>query len=297
VFSRYDLDGVTMSELPDVVLSAILAGRDAEGTHDPEAAAAALRERVPAAERAEFDELLTEARFAMNLRDDNGPTTAEWRLGLVRRAMLEIGDRLVARGAIADRTHVFELRSDEVSPILLGTGRVTGDELAARAQRRAELSELVPPPTLGDPEPEPPLEVLPPATATLLQTVDVVMALLATQKSAGGLHGTGVGTVIYRGKVRTARSPEDAITSLEPGEVLVVPFTTPAYNVVLPLAGAVVTTEGGPLCHTAVLARELGLAAVVGAARALDELKDGMDVEVDPVAGQVRVLDHAIAPA
>ena len=69
-------------------------GRDAHGTHDPEACAAALRARVPAAERAEFDDLLTEARFAMNLRDDNGPTTAEWR----RRsaAASDAGDRPAA---------------------------------------------------------------------------------------------------------------------------------------------------------------------------------------------------------
>ena len=100
VFSRYDLDGVTLGELPEVVLATILDGREAQGTHDPEACAAALRERVPAAERATFDDLLTEARFAMNLRDDNGPTTAEWRLGLLRRAMLETGDRLAAT-----RTH------------------------------------------------------------------------------------------------------------------------------------------------------------------------------------------------
>ena len=47
--------------------------------------------------------------------------------------------------------------------------------------------------------------------------------------------------------------------------MLVVPFTTPSYNTVLGLAGAVVTSEGGPLCHAAVLARELGIPAVIGA--------------------------------
>ena len=72
-----------------------------------------------------------------------------------------------------------------------------------------------------------------------------------------------------------------------------VPFTTPAYNVVLPLCGGLVTTEGGPLSHAAVLARELGLAAVVGASGALLELRDGMEVEVDPVAGEVRLVSVA----
>ena len=70
------------------------------------------------------------------------------------------------------------------------------------------------------------------------------MDLLATQDRADGLSGTGVlGAQVARvGRARTARSPEEAISTLEPGEVLVVPFTTPAYNVVLPLCGGLVTT-------------------------------------------------------
>ena len=72
--------------------------------------------------------------------------------------------------------------------------------------------------------------------------------------------------------------------------MLVVPFTTPAYNAVLAVCGAVVTEEGGVLAHAAVLARELGLPAVVGAAGALGLIRDGAEVEVDPVAGTVRLL-------
>ena len=80
-----------------------------------------------------------------------------------------------------------------------------------------------------------------------MDVTQTVLALLATQPRDDGLHGTGVGAVTYRGTVRKALSPEEAIATLEPGEVLVVPFTTPAYNVVLPLAGGIVTIGGGPL--------------------------------------------------
>ncbi|MEP7112214.1 MAG: PEP-utilizing enzyme [Ilumatobacteraceae bacterium] len=68
--------------------------------------------------------------------------------------------------------------------------------------------------------------------------------------------------------------------------MLVVPFTTPAYNLVLPLAGALITAEGGPLSHAAVLARELDLPAVVGVRNALD-LATGTTVLVDPPAGRI----------
>ena len=74
------------------------------------------------------------------------------------------------------------------------------------------------------------------------------------------------------------------------GEVLVVACTTPAYNLVLSFAGAVVTSAGGPMSHAAVIARELGIPAVIGARSALSDIPNGALVEVDPVAGVVRVL-------
>jgi pyruvate,water dikinase len=104
------------------------------------------------------------------------------------------------------------------------------------------------------------------------------------------MQGAGVGTEAYRGTARVASSPEDALDSMAPGDVLVVRFTTPAYNTVLTIAGAVVTTEGALLSHAAVMARELGIPAVIGAEGALDEIPDGAEVEVDPVAGTVKVL-------
>ena len=57
----------------------------------------------------------------------------------------------------------------------------------------------------------------------------------------------------------------------------------------LAIAGAVVTVDGGVLSHAAVLARELGIAAVVGAPEAMT-IPDGATVEVDPVEGEVRIL-------
>jgi rifampicin phosphotransferase len=291
IFTRYDIDGITLGELPGVVLSSILAGREAPEVGSPDEVAARIRAKVPEADRAEFDDLLTEARFAMNLRDDNGPTTAEWRLGLIRRVLLEAGRRLALGGRLAEPEHAFELAPDEVAPLIAESRGPSAAELAARAERRAHLSTLAPPATLGPDAPLPPLDLLPSAQARLLAVVEALMVLMARAEHDDGLTGTGVGTESYRGPVRKAGSPEAAIAALEPGDVLVVPFTTPAYNSVLPLAGAVVTVHGGLLCHAAVLARELGLPAVVGAAAAFDRLEDGMEVEVDPVAGTVRLVD------
>lgn len=299
-FSRYDLDGVTLGEVPEVILSTVLEGRDVASHEDADEIAADLRARVPADERARFDELLEGAREAMDLRDDNGPNTAEWPIGLIRIALLEVGRRLTARGALAERDHVFELEPDEVAPLLRDGRGPTPDELTARAALRRADATAEPPPTLGEPEAAPPPSILPGKLGYLTEIVVTAMDELGMQATERGqpLEGTGIGNEPYRGTARQARSPEEALVSMDVGDVLIVPTTTPAYNTVLGIAGAVVTAEGGPLCHAAVLARELGIVAVVGAPGVLTDIPDGAEVEVDPVAGRVSVVtERSVSPS
>lgn len=81
-----------------------------------------------------------------------------------------------------------------------------------------------------------------------------------------------------------------AFDQLEHGDVLVAPVTGPSINSLLPAVGALVVEEGGAICHAAIAAREFGLPAVVGAQRATAVIPHGATVEVDPVAGTVRVV-------
>ena len=90
------------------------------------------------------------------------------------------------------------------------------------------------------------------------------------------------------------RDAGEAVEQLAPGDVLVVPFTGPSFNSLLPVLGVFVVEEGGPLCHAAIVAREFGVPAVVGALGAMS-IPPGSMVEVDPAAGVVRVVD--VSPA
>jgi pyruvate,water dikinase len=107
------------------------------------------------------------------------------------------------------------------------------------------------------------------------------------------LTGEGIGSAVGVGRAVVAEDAAEALARFEPGDVLVARGTAPAYNVILACAAAVVTEEGGQLSHAAVVARELGLPAVIGAAQAVSRIPDGSLVEVDPVAGRVRVLPNA----
>ena len=296
IVSRYDIDGLTLAEAPQVLLNTILAARDDSGRASRAAEAlvvrtAGVRSRVPETDRELFGLLLQEARAAMDLRDDNGPHTLEWPLGLIRLGLLEVGRRMVGAGCAASAEHALELDLTEVAAALAGTGPGR-DELASRQHWRQHVDVEAAPRKLGTPEPVPPLEVLPEAMGRVAGFVQRVIAEagLDGEVKTEGLQGVGVGNQRYRGTARVAGSPEEALAQMSPGEVLVVPCTTPAFNMVLTLAGAVVTAEGGALSHAAVLARELGIPAVVGAPGALRDIPDGSTVEVDPVAGVVRVV-------
>jgi len=295
MISRYDIDGVTLAEIPDVVLSTILHGVDrpvGDGLHHR---VEVIRSRVAVAHQEDFDSRLEEARAAMNLRDDNGPTTAEWPLGLLRLAMLELGRRMVTAGHAKEPADALELHPHEISLATLTGSGPRAAELDLRRRHRGELAALDAPLTLGEPEPAPPLELLPKPLADVVRMVQIVIEQLGMGgiRSTGGLTGVGVGDRIVRGRACRADSPEQAIDRLRHGEVLVVPCTTPAYNAVLTLAGAIVTADGGPLSHAAVLARELGISAVVGARGALTDIPDGALIDVDPVIGEVRIVAEA----
>jgi phosphohistidine swiveling domain-containing protein len=285
----YDIVGLTLGEVPGAVLASILDAVEPPPIDD-RAVAGALRSRVREEHRAEFDLVLGDARAVMDMRDDNGPSTYEWPVGLLRLALLAVGRRLVSRGRIANAELALELTPAEAATVL-DRDAPSGAELTRRGHERRALAQLTPPETLGPVEPAPSLDVLPTPLDEIVAMVRTALSLMgmagATQPER--LMGVRIGTSAYRGRARITASSEDAIENMEPRDVLVVRVTSPAFNAVLSIAGAVVTTEGGPLSHAAVLARELGIPAVVGAAGALD-LADGATVEVDPRVGSVRVV-------
>src|SRR5205823_11194450 len=102
------------------------------------------------------------------------------------------------------------------------------------------------------------------------------------------LYGVGASPGVYVGRARIVRGPTE-LGRLEQGDVLVAPVTGPAFNVVLPLIGAVVTDRGGALSHAAVVAREFGIPAVVGTDQATSRIPDGARILVDGDRGFVAV--------
>lgn len=164
-----------------------------------------------------------------------------------------------------------------------------------RAVERDAVEATPPPRVLGDPETPPPLAALPPAMARATAAMMSNLGADATSNSNEVLHGFGIGDAPYRGRACIVRDgveplePLEPLERLEPGDVLIAAFTGPSCNSILPILGALVVEEGGPLCHAAIVASEFGLPAVIGAGEATTRIPDGAMVEVDPRAGVVRL--------
>ena len=291
LITQYSPRGQALIELPDLLVQAIRRAGDA--TERPEPDAAAIRGRVAEADRAQFDDLLADARRCYGIRDDNVGLTWMWPVGLVRRAILEAGRRLVERGQIDDREQAFALGEQELAAALRGDASM-GAEAMARAERGAEAEAAGAPAALGwsegdDPDPKVFPKAMAELTAAIIDTLELEGMEPDGSPAVWTGDGVGVGSEPYTGRACVAASPEEALARLEPGDVLVTPMTTPAYEAIMPIAGALVTEQGGLISHAALVARELGLPAVVGVAGATATIPDGAKVEVDPTSGRVRV--------
>lgn len=102
-------------------------------------------------------------------------------------------------------------------------------------------------------------------------------------------EGTGIGGKIASGKARLLSSPEES-KKLQKGEVLVTDRTNPDWDPLMEKASAIVTNSGGRTSHAAIVAREIGAVAVIGAEGATEKIKDGQEVTVTAAGGNAGMV-------
>ena len=104
------------------------------------------------------------------------------------------------------------------------------------------------------------------------------------EKSGVLAHGRAIGQKIGQGPVRLVKDISK-MDEVQPGDVLVTDMTDPDWEPVMKRASAIVTNRGGRTCHAAIIARELGIPAVVGCGDATELLSTGVDVTVSCAEG------------
>jgi phosphohistidine swiveling domain-containing protein len=261
----------------------------------PQAAEAEIRAVVPRERLADFDEALAEARLVYRLRDERAVYGDKLAGALCRRALLEVGRRLLERGVVAEPENAVDASADEVRALLLSDPAAPDRaELEARTEWRRTASYRDMPPLFG-PTPGPPLpaEWLPPAAALIQVAMGMTIGAILHQPEAATtsttVRGLPVSPGVHEGRAVLVRDVAD-LQRIVQGDVVVATSTGPAFNLVLPLVGAIVTDRGGLLSHAAIVAREFGIPAVVGCSDATLLLHDGDRVQVDGVTGVVTRL-------
>ncbi|MGZ5969952.1 MAG: PEP-utilizing enzyme [Polyangiales bacterium] len=295
----YDVSEKRAGEMPDVLVRAIRAATSAESAATPKDAGekakeSEIRARVPEMHRARFDELLAEARHMNRLRDERGHYSDGWAAGLARRALLEVGKRLKKTGKVKELEDAVDLTADEIAALLRGGSSPSPDEIGKRVHiRSTKKADNAPPFLGGEPSGPPPVEWFPEhgrraarAISAFIGNMFVEPPTKATTRSCNGLP---VSPGVYEGTARLVENEED-FGRIHQGDVLVTRATSPYFNVVLPLLGAIVTDRGGQLCHAAIVSREYGIPGVVGTREATKLVKDGDRVRVDGSTGLVEVL-------
>lgn len=279
----------TLAESPDILLRSLQStSPDARPVSD---AVAELVEQVPSADRPRVERLLRNAGEAYEMLDDNSAVVC-WGIGVLRRLVLAAAPRLVAAGVLEDVDQVFLLDADELVDALRGQGAPTTEEVAARDRAHRRAATANPPDVVGgEPAGPPDPSVFPPGLRAVATAIGTYIGLRfpkpEQQPETGRVEcggstvatGFGVGSGSATGRAVVATSAMDAMDRLEPGDVLVCAVTNPAYNAIFPIASAVVTAAGGPLGHTAVTAREVGIPAVVGIGD-LGVIDDGAEITV-----------------
>jgi len=183
-----------------------------------------------------------------------------------RRLLLKAGAELAAAGRLEAAEDIFLLTLVEARQGVAGT-----DQRELAAARKAERGREIARRRL-------PRVLLSDGTCLYGDTP-------AKAPAGAGLQGSAASPGVYSGRARVVLEPAGA--HIEPGEVLVAPFTDPGWTPLFMTAGALVMEMGGMMSHGSIVAREYGIPAVVGVPAATTTIETGQTVTVDGTKGVV----------
>jgi pyruvate,water dikinase len=284
----FELSTPTPKENPTVLLEQIRQMLDNDEP-DPELAVAlSVRLRQETTQRlrdslsdnpeklTEFNRVLEGARQYVPVKEDRGL----WQLtipGSLRVPCLAAGKLLADQGALDSADDIFYLHLNEIEELAAAPAQGEWRQLVATRRKSHEAHKASNPPAnfggeyqAGATQPQAPDETSP------LMAGDVLKGIPA---SAGVIEGRAV-------VVRTLQEAD----KLEAGDILICNSTSPAWSMLFSRISAVVTIGGGPLSHTAIVAREYKIPCVLDVKGVTVKVQDGMRIRVDGSKGTVELV-------
>lgn len=189
-------------------------------------------------------------------------------LDIIKQAIWEEANRLVANGVLEHLEDVFWFSLQEIKE-MIETQRIDRNIITARQEQFQRDEKLAPP-------------------RAMTSEGEIILAKPGANVPPGALAGSPVSGGTAEGRARVIIKLEEA--KMEKGDILVAPYTDPAWTMLFPLAAGLVTEVGGLMTHGAVVAREYGIPAVVGVDNATRKILDGQKIRVDGTHGYVEIL-------
>jgi pyruvate, water dikinase len=251
--------------------------------------------------RRAFDETLGLARQVFPYVENHNFYVEHWYHTVFWNKVRELGALLARSGFFAEPDDIFYLQRHEVQGALTDLTLSWAAGSAPRgprhfppivAKRKAVLDALgrwSPPPALG----RAPESVTEPLTIMLWGITKEQIQRWIAQASAGGealeLTGFAGSPGVAEGRARVVLRV-DQLHTVEEGEILVCPITSPSWTPIFGKVKAAVSDIGGAMCHAAIVSREYGLPAVVGTGFGTKLIKTGQRIRVDGDLGVIKVL-------
>ena len=190
-------------------------------------------------------------------------------LDMIKQAILQESDKLVTAGIFEHPEEVFWLTLQEIKE-MIETQQVDRNIITMRKEKFQHDEKLTPP-------------------RAITSEGEIITAKPGAQVPPGALAGSPVSAGTVEGRARVILKLEEA--KMDKGDILVAPYTDPAWTPLFPLAAGLVTEVGGLMTHGAVVAREYGIPAVVGVDQATRKIQDGQKIRVDGTQGCVEILE------
>ena len=228
-------------------------------------------ESFTAVRRRLVDFLIRETRYFIKLRE-NSRFYHIMGFGLVRKKILEAEQSLLGQGKLRCKDDIFYLEWRELEELRSGDfgWRDVEDRIRTRRLQRIHLSKQGSPKTIG-----------------LETSANVTLPVEATR-----LKGRTASPGSYEGWARVILDPTSDV-NLEPGEVLIAPYTDPAWTPLFLTANAAVVEVGSYLSHAGTVAREYAMPCIVDVRGCMSRIKTGDVVRVDGPAGEVWIVETA----
>lgn len=199
--------------------------------------------------------------------------------GLVREIFLELGKNFAYENIIETQRDVFYLTKEEIFNYVRGTS-VDIDLKTIIKNRKEEFK------TFENKNPSDRFSTF----GTVYRANQFTAKIFDTNPVEGDLSGIGACAGIVRAKVKIVHSVAES-SGLE-GCIMVAERTDPGWVPLFPISKGILVERGSILSHSAIVAREMGIPAIVGVNNLLSTLKDGDEVEMDGSTGTIRVIDN-----